>query len=141
MKCLLRWLGSCFWLLISLFHLLSLDVFHLRSDKTCKLWSAENGDLHHTYRGHSTEIVCLSFNPHGTMVATGSMDNTARLWDVETGECLHTLLGHTAEVRPDKPGDQSLPVCALTYRVVGMQSGWGGKSCLNTSCWVVCPRA
>jgi dynein assembly factor with WDR repeat domains 1 len=54
--------------------------------------------LYHTYRGHATEIVCLSFNPHGTMIATGSMDNTARLWDVEAGECLHTLLGHTAEI-------------------------------------------
>lgn len=68
------------------------------TDKTCKLWNAENGDLYHTYRGHTTEIVCLSFNPHGTVVATGSMDNSARLWDVETGECLHSLLGHTAEI-------------------------------------------
>lgn len=42
--------------------------------------------------------MCLSFNPHGSLVATGSMDNTARLWDVESGECLHTLLGHTAEI-------------------------------------------
>ena len=67
-------------------------------DKTCKLWNAENGDLYHTYRGHATEIVCLSFNPQGTVVATGSMDNTARLWDVETGECLHMLMGHTAEI-------------------------------------------
>jgi dynein assembly factor with WDR repeat domains 1 len=68
------------------------------ADKTCKLWNAETGQLHHTYRGHATEIVCLSFNPHGTMIATGSMDNTSRLWDVESGECLHTLLGHTAEI-------------------------------------------
>ena len=68
------------------------------TDKTCKLWSAETGQLYHTYRGHATEIVCLSFNPHGSMIATGSMDNTARLWDVEAGECLHTLLGHTAEI-------------------------------------------
>ena len=67
-------------------------------DKTCKLWNAETGQLYQTYRGHATEIVCLSFNPHGTAIATGSMDNTARLWDVETGECLHTLLGHTAEI-------------------------------------------
>lgn len=67
-------------------------------DKTCKLWSAETGQLHHTYRGHATEIVCLSFNPQGTQLATGSMDNTSRLWDVETGECTHTLLGHTAEI-------------------------------------------
>ena len=40
----------------------------------------------------------MSFNPHGSTVATGSMDNTARLWDVNSGECLHTLLGHTAEI-------------------------------------------
>ena len=38
----------------------------------------KTGDLYHTYRGHSTEIVCLSFDPHGTKIATGSMDNTAR---------------------------------------------------------------
>ena len=31
------------------------------------------------------EIVCLSFDPHGMLVATGSMDNTAKIWDVETG--------------------------------------------------------
>lgn len=63
------------------------------TDKTCKLWDAETGDLLHTYRGHATEIVCLSFDPPGLTVATGSMDNTARLWDVETGTPLHTLVG------------------------------------------------
>lgn len=78
-------------------------------DKTCKLWSAESGQLYHTYRGHATEIVCLSFNPQGTVIATGSMDNTSRLWDVETGDCLHTLLGHTAEIVSldfDTPGQR-----------------------------------
>ncbi|KAJ1449887.1 WD40-repeat-containing domain protein [Pelagophyceae sp. CCMP2097] len=52
-------------------------------DKTCKIWNSANGDLYHTYRGHATEIVCLSFDPRGTLVATGSMDNTARLWDAK----------------------------------------------------------
>lgn len=37
-------------------------------DKTCKLWNADTGQLLHTYRGHATEIVCLSFNPHGTVI-------------------------------------------------------------------------
>jgi dynein assembly factor with WDR repeat domains 1 len=87
----------------SLAHLVCVFLFLSRTlnsllDKTCKLWSAETGQLYHTFRGHATEIVCLSFNPHGTMIATGSMDNTARIWDVESGECLHTLLGHTAEI-------------------------------------------
>lgn len=44
------------------------------------------------------EIVCLSFDPNGILVATGSMDNTAKLWDVETGEEIFSLNGHTAEI-------------------------------------------
>ncbi len=52
-------------------------------DKTCKLWDASTGALQHTYRGHATEIVCLSFNLCGSHIATGSMDNTSRLWDAE----------------------------------------------------------
>jgi len=80
------------------FYFTNINTSRFLLDKTCKIWNAENGDLFHTYRGHATEIVCLSFNPHGSIVATGSMDNTARLWDVQSGECLHTLLGHTAEI-------------------------------------------
>ena len=95
-------------------------------DKTCKLWNSETGQLYHTYRGHATEIVCLSFNPQGTVIATGSMDNSARLWDVETGDCLHTLLGHNAEIVSldfDTPGqrivtgsfDNTVKVCLVLY--------------------------
>ena len=36
-----------------------------------------------TLKGHNMEIVCLGFDPHGLLVATGSMDHTAKLWDVE----------------------------------------------------------
>ena len=49
-------------------------------------------------RRHTTEIVCLSFDPSGQIAATGSMDSTAKLWDVERGEELCTLMGHTAEI-------------------------------------------
>lgn len=67
-------------------------------DKTCKVWDSKTGELLHTLKGHTTEIVCLSFNPQGDVIATGSMDNTAKLWSAETGEELCTLLGHTAEI-------------------------------------------
>ena len=39
-------------------------------DKTAKLWDSETGQLLHTLRGHTTEIVCLAFDPHGAVVAT-----------------------------------------------------------------------
>ncbi|KAF3824081.1 hypothetical protein GH733_008366 [Mirounga leonina] len=67
-------------------------------DKTCKLWSAETGKCYHTFRGHTAEIVCLSFNPQSTLVATGSMDTTAKLWDIQNGEEVFTLTGHSAEI-------------------------------------------
>uniref|UniRef100_A0A803VME8 Dynein assembly factor with WD repeat domains 1 n=1 Tax=Ficedula albicollis TaxID=59894 RepID=A0A803VME8_FICAL len=67
-------------------------------DKTCKLWSTETGQCYHTFRGHSAEIVCLSFNPQSTLLATGSMDTTAKLWDLEKGEEVATLNGHSAEI-------------------------------------------
>jgi len=50
-----------------------------------QVWNANTGELYSTLRGHATEIVCLSFNPQGNIIATGSMDNTAKLWDVDTG--------------------------------------------------------
>ncbi|NWU23981.1 DAW1 factor, partial [Dyaphorophyia castanea] len=56
------------------------------------------GKCYHTFRGHSAEIVCLSFNPQSTLLATGSMDTTAKLWDLEKGEAVATLSGHSAEV-------------------------------------------
>ena len=37
------------------------------------------GECLHTLVGHSTEIVCLTFNPQSTCVATGSMDNSAKV--------------------------------------------------------------
>ena len=51
-----------------------------------------------TLKGHQGEVVCLTFDPHANLLATGSMDNTAKLWDVETGKEYVTLTGHDAEV-------------------------------------------
>ncbi|NXK60051.1 DAW1 factor, partial [Sylvietta virens] len=56
------------------------------------------GKCYHTFRGHRAEIVCLSFNPQSTLLATGSMDTTAKLWDLEKGEEVATLNGHSAEI-------------------------------------------
>lgn len=43
-------------------------------DKTAKLWDANNGDLLHTFVGHSYEIVCIQFDTNSLLVASGSMD-------------------------------------------------------------------
>jgi dynein assembly factor with WDR repeat domains 1 len=43
-------------------------------DRTAKIWDSTTGQRYHTLKGHKMEIVCLSFDPHGMLVATGSMD-------------------------------------------------------------------
>ena len=51
-------------------------------DRTAKLWDCATGQCEATYTGHTMEIVCLSFDPTGYLVATGSMDGTCKIWDV-----------------------------------------------------------
>lgn len=64
---------------------------YVQRARPLQLWDAETGACQFTFRGHETEIVCLSFDPSGGIVATGSMDNTAKLWDVRSGEMVHDL--------------------------------------------------
>ncbi|EFP81788.2 hypothetical protein PGT21_014083 [Puccinia graminis f. sp. tritici] len=45
--------------------------------------------------GHSAPILCASFSPTGTYLATGSGDNTCRLWDLSTETPKFSLAGHT----------------------------------------------
>ena len=43
------------------------------------------------------EIVCLGFDPHGMIIATGSMDHTDKHWNVETGQEILKLSGDRSE--------------------------------------------
>ncbi|OAV88542.1 hypothetical protein PTTG_06887 [Puccinia triticina 1-1 BBBD Race 1] len=45
--------------------------------------------------GHSAPILCASFSPTGTYLATGSGDNTCRLWDLSTETPKFSLAGHS----------------------------------------------
>ncbi|KAL7678697.1 putative WD40/YVTN repeat-like-containing domain superfamily, coatomer beta' subunit (COPB2) [Plasmopara halstedii] len=135
-------LPSCFLHLALCLHFCSSDKIITGSfDKTCKLWNAESGQLYHTFRGHSTEIVCLAFNPQGTVIGTGSMDNTAKLWDVETGQELHTLFGHTAEIVSlnfDTQGERIITVLSTILsnhhgEISSTQFNYTGDLCISGS--------
>ena len=50
------------------------------------------------FEAHEDAVTCLSVDPRGERVLSGSDDGTARLWDVETGELLLTLEAHEDQI-------------------------------------------
>ncbi|GAB1540627.1 hypothetical protein NUACC21_32960 [Scytonema sp. NUACC21] len=65
-------------------------------DNTVKLWDTTGRELK-TLKGHTAEVLSVSFSPDGKTIASASSDNTVKLWDT-TGRELKTLKGHSAEV-------------------------------------------
>ncbi|KAI8833035.1 quinon protein alcohol dehydrogenase-like superfamily [Chytridium lagenaria] len=45
--------------------------------------------------GHTEAVLCVSFSPDSTKLATGSGDTTVRIWDLNTTTPQFTLQGHT----------------------------------------------
>ena len=43
---------------------------------------------------HGGSVYCVTFDPTGRMLASGSGDNTIKLWEVASGKLLRTLVGH-----------------------------------------------
>lgn len=65
-------------------------------DSTARIWDCNTQTPYKTLSGHTNWVLCVSYSPCGTMIATGSMDNTIRLWDAVTGAALgNPLLGHS----------------------------------------------
>ncbi|MFO1101423.1 MAG: TIR domain-containing protein [Methylocystis sp.] len=62
------------------------------------LWSAKDGRLMQTFRGHTGPIYDAKFSADGNRLLTASFDATARLWDVETGREIQTFRGHSGAV-------------------------------------------
>ncbi|KAJ0232975.1 WD40 repeat-containing protein [Hirschfeldia incana] len=45
--------------------------------------------------GHRDSVLCVSFSPDGTQLASGSGDTTVRLWDIYTQTPMFACRGHT----------------------------------------------
>lgn len=45
-------------------------------------------------KAHNMPILCLAYDPSGTLVASGSADRSVKVWDVERGYCTHNFKGH-----------------------------------------------
>jgi len=67
-------------------------------DKTARVWSAADGVLAATLRGHTDNVDKLDWSPDGTRIATAGHDGTLRLWSAPDGAPLAVLEGHRDDV-------------------------------------------
>lgn len=47
-----------------------------------------------TFKGHTSAVRSLAFDPDGLTLASGSSDSTIKLWDLVNGNLLNTMEGH-----------------------------------------------
>lgn len=63
-----------------------------------KIWSAEDGRLLATLRGHSGEITDITVNYENTLLAAGSCDKMIRVWNIKNTKPICVLTGHTGMI-------------------------------------------
>jgi U3 small nucleolar RNA-associated protein 13 len=42
-----------------------------------------------SFKGHQMPVLCMAYDPSGSLIATGSADRSVRVWDVHGGYCTH----------------------------------------------------
>lgn len=53
----------------------------VRDDATVKVWDWETARTEQVYTEHLSDVRCCDWNPHRSLIVTGSKDNTVKLWD------------------------------------------------------------
>lgn len=67
-------------------------------DKTLKVWSAADGKLLQSLKGHSDFVYSVAFTPDGKRLVSASKDRSVKVFNAQTWESERTLSGHNEDV-------------------------------------------
>ncbi len=65
------------------------------ADKTVRVWMAFTGADKYVFRGHTKDVISLTWSPEGKRIASASVDGTVQVWDALTGANLYVYHGHS----------------------------------------------
>jgi transducin (beta)-like 1 len=68
------------------------------SSSSAAALAAGSGSAPRCLTGHEGEVNCVSWDPTGTLLLSGSDDGTAKIWSAATGDIVHDLVDHAREV-------------------------------------------
>ncbi len=68
-------------------------------DKLVRIWDIMKDAHIQILKGHTEEILSISFSYNGKYIVSSSQDQTIKIWDTSNGNCLNTLKEHTSRVR------------------------------------------
>lgn len=68
------------------------------SSSSAAALAAGSGHAPRCLTGHEGEVNCVSWDPTGTLLLSGSDDGTAKIWSAATGDIVHDLVDHAREV-------------------------------------------
>ncbi|XP_066914028.1 PH-interacting protein-like isoform X2 [Clytia hemisphaerica] len=95
-------------------------------DNLLKVWSAYDGRLMATFRGHSQQITDITIDSSNQYIASGSLDKTIRVWNLHNTYPIAVLQGHSGMVT-------SLQFCPCADPKVRYLISTGGDS--NVCFW------
>ena len=96
-----------------------------------QVWDIGSGNAVHTLRGHTDEILDVSFNTTGSRLVTASADGNSRVFNTMTGACTSILSGHEGEVSKVTFNPQG-------SRILTASSDKTGVWCVAMLCALLC---
>jgi U3 small nucleolar RNA-associated protein 13 len=66
---------------------------------TLRHWIWKEKKCTKNIKAHRMPILCMEYDPTGTLIATGSADRIVRVWNILKGYCTHSFTGHSDIVR------------------------------------------
>lgn len=91
-----------------------------------------------SYEGHKDAVTCLSVDPTGQWLATGSDDKSVRVWEITTGRCMKVRAGVRLSGR--QPRDVALLASPHPSPASGSGSPGGALPWRHQLCQVVSQR-